>query len=286
VHPRSFDLRFVSGHLFHSLPKRVTSYRKDQVAELIIMLGGGYQAWQSTSSGRPFLSARAGDVVFWPPGVARVEENVAGESIHCIALYFNWRSPVSLPQPVSVHDRNRIITLLAERLLALKALPLPLPMSIHNSYLAGIMAEFLHLLATHEDALVNQTARYVDAHMDEPFSLRTLAKEMRLERHHFGRRFKAVTGMTPMTYVRRRKAEHAFNALLINPRRTPEEVASRIGVHNKHQVRRLLKKHYGITLRDIARHHRAAPRRRGSEPATHPEWVYAPIPAWTPHPKK
>jgi AraC family transcriptional regulator of adaptative response/methylated-DNA-[protein]-cysteine methyltransferase len=56
-------------------------------------------------------------------------------------------------------------------------------------------------------ALIERARTFIDAHLDEGVSLRTLAAETGLSLFHVQRRFKQVTGLTPKQYIAARRAE-------------------------------------------------------------------------------
>lgn len=262
---RPDSVRLLSVHHFSArLPREQAACRRcETVDELIVMLGGVYQAWPEGGRERVRFKARGGDVVYWPAGSTRVEESDPGDPMRCIAVYFHW-SRAPLRMPVQVCDRAGVVRLLANRLLALRALPAPVLASVPNHYVAAMTAEILHLLSMQVDSLVGRVAHYVETHMSRAFTLVELSREMGLQRHHFGRRFKALTGLTPMDYVRRRKADYALNSLLVSPDEGAAEIAAAIGVADRCQLSRLLKACYGVTVRDIRRGALARARPRGA----------------------
>lgn len=243
-----FDARFLNIHVFKAnSAKRLASPRGGDPSEIVVMLGGLYRAHLADGTQ---IEARPGDILWWPTGTSRVEENDPRHPTYCIALYLHWkRVPVGLPY--LIRDHSGIIRVLAERLLSLRDYPLPLPPAVANSYLATILAEFIRQASLMENSLVATTARYIEDHMPEPFTLTDLARHVGLERHHFGRKYAALTGQSPMHHVRQRRAEHALQILLLTPRRKLKEVASRVGVRDEYQLRRLLKAHFNLPIREL-----------------------------------
>jgi len=273
---RSGDIVLLSAHFFEAKTPReqAPTLRNENMDELIVMLGGIYRAWQSASDKKSQIEAHAGDVVYWPKKQSRVEASDPRDPMRCIAIYFTWTRP-TIRNRVLVHDNDGLIRILANRLLNLRTAPLPIPASASGQYVAAITAELFYLLSSHIDSLVGHVAQYVETHMSEPFNLTALAAEVGLQRHHFGRRFKALTGITPMEYVRRRKADHALNSFLADPGHRGNEIAAAVGVRNTHQLRRLLKTYYGLSVRDIrqSRMDRAARRNYSAAAiAAHP-WM-------------
>jgi|GEM_PF-1153766 len=273
------DAKLLSVHLFKGPMARVVSSRSVGDEELMIMLGGQYRARLVNAEGsNALVEARAGDVVYWPIGVARLEESVPGKPMRCIAAYLRWNN-TPFRSPVLVRDRERVITILAQRLLTLRHLPVNVPPAVPNGYLAAMLAEVMRDTLSEADMFVGRVARYVDMRLEEPFSLKELAHDIGLDRHHFGRRFKKATGLTPMEYVRRRRADHALNSFLADSRRTPKEVARKVGVRDAYQLRRLLKRYYGISYRDIKTGARSVKGWRKLDEHAGRDWWLSPITA-------
>jgi AraC-like DNA-binding protein len=267
---RNFRVQFLSIHFFKSPSRYVSTRRSGEPAEVIVMLGGVYRARIVDKDSSKLLEARSGDIVYWPTGAERVEENDPQQPIRCVALYFEWRNP---PEglPFAVRDHEGIVRILAERLLSLRDYPLPLPPAVSNAYLSAILAEYVRLVGLIEDGLVAQVARYTEEHMSEPFALKALASYVGLERHHFGRKYKTLTGQSPMQHVRRRRAEHALGLLMLRPKRSLKDVASRVGIGDEHHLRRLLRVLFGFSIRELRRMKSgSSDKRRKAHPALSP----------------
>jgi AraC-like DNA-binding protein/uncharacterized RmlC-like cupin family protein len=249
-----FQARLLTIHLFKadSARRRVTHRGADpreEPCEIVVMLSGIYRAFLGGRRDEP-IEAGPGDVLWWPMGVERIEENDPARPTQCMAIYFDWpAAPVGLPY--LVRDRSGTIRLLAERLLSLRDYPLPLPPAVGHSYLAAILAEFVRQAGLAEDSLVARVARYIEEHMFESFTLKELAAHVGLERHHFGRKYAALTGQPPMRHVRQRRAEHALSMILSMPNLNLKDAVGGCGARDAYQLRRLLKTHFGIPIRDL-----------------------------------
>jgi AraC-like DNA-binding protein len=262
-------------HFFRAETKWISSHRKGELAELIVMLSGVYIARNSSSRDAATLRATAGDIVYWPANTERTEENDPANPTECIALYFRWPgAPAGLPR--KIRDSGGIIRLLAIRLLAIKEEPVLVPVPIWRAYLGTILGEFVRLSMAKEDPLVAQVADFIEQHLAQPFTLDDLAAAVGLNRFYLGRAFKVRTGLTPMDYVKRKRVEHALGMLATDDRFSLRMVAARAGINDDAQLRRLLKRYTGInarTLVKLAREKRTEPYRwRITDPPAKPDW--------------
>ncbi len=245
------NAKLLSIHRFTSPAKAVRTRRVDERAELIVITGGVYRAFQPGQRSRePLIEARAGDVVYWPEGCERDEENDPANPTRCVAVYFRWADP--MPElPSLVHDNQQLIRMLADTLVAMKDAMPPPPPALRNGYLVGMLAEYARLSRLLVGHLEREVARYAEEHMSEPIRVGELARHFGLGKHHFGRKYKAQTGRTPMADVRRIKAEHARGMLATDTRFHLKEIAPRIGVRDEHQVSRLIKRCIGEPVREL-----------------------------------
>ncbi len=248
---RGLNATLLSIHRFTSPAKAVRSRRADERAELIVITGGVYRAFHSRRSGcEPLVEARVGDVVYWPEGGERDEVNDPADPTRCVSVYFRWADPMP-GLPSLVHDNQQLIRMLADTLLTLKDVTPPCPSEIRNGYLAAMLAEYARLSRLLAGHIEREVARYAEEHMSERIRVGDLARHFGLEKHHFGRKYKAQTGRTPMADVRRIKAEHVRGMLATDTRLHLKEIAPRIGVRDEHQVSRLIKRCIGEPVREL-----------------------------------
>lgn len=85
---------------------------------------------------------------------------------------------------------------------------------------------------------------YIDAHLDAPLSLRTLAGLAGLDHFQFGRAFRRCTGESPHRYVMRTRIEHA-KRLLANRALSVTEIAMATGFATP--------SHFALTFRRFAK---------------------------------
>ena len=203
VHPgpqvRPISARLVNVHLFTAPPQRVMSRRRHEPAELMVVIGGVYKAFYDTAERRESITAQVGQVVYWPERAERLEENDPERPMRCIGIYFKWPAPPR-DLPYVVRDRDHLMDLLAYRLLAVKTAPAhpDLAAPVSQAYLNALLAEYVHQAYLSVDSLVARVIRFTEEHIAEPFTLGALARHVGLEKHHFGRKYKTLTGHTPM----------------------------------------------------------------------------------------
>jgi len=237
--------------------------RRTAECQLIVVTGGVYVATVDTARGRERIRAEAGDVVFWPSATEDTDESEPDQPLCCINIFFLWPHPPA-DLPLAVHDTEHVIDLLTHRLLA----------AVHDpagrtalddeadAYLAAILAEFASLAKAVEDPMLARVAEYTERNIDRPIRLEELARLVRLEKNHFGRKYKALTGRTPIQDVQRRKATYAKHMLLETPSRTLANLAKYVGVRDAATLSRLLTRYTGASARDIKKAARRAAARR------------------------
>lgn len=235
--------------------RQISSRIKQSPAnQLIIVTGGVYRAKVDLPSGPRHLRAVAGNLVFWPVGVDHTDQSETGHSLRCIIIWFDWSDPPS-DLPLMIHDAGPVIDRLAERLLSITHEPYyqtELGFEF-NVYLHAILVEFVSRARLETDDLRARIIGYIEQHIHEPIRLDDLTQVASLQKHHFIRRYKQLTGLTPMEEVRKRKATYAKHVLQLNPTRPLKSVAQLVGIRHEATLCRLLSRYAGTTVRDIRR---------------------------------
>lgn len=101
--------------------------------------------------------------------------------------------------------------------------------------------------------------KYVAAHFDEPLDVPALAEAAHLSPKHFGRKFRAALGMTPMDYVRSFRLSRARDLLGASDVGAGT-IASRCGFDDAAHFSRVFKREFGLSplqyrqqMRELAR---------------------------------
>ena len=94
---------------------------------------------------------------------------------------------------------------------------------------------------------IHRVVAYIDAHLDQPLDLETLAEVAHFSAFHFHRLFRAWTGETLGDYLRRRRIETGALRLLTQPRSTVLDVALAVGFASGEAFARAFKLRFGST---------------------------------------
>jgi transcriptional regulator GlxA family with amidase domain len=112
----------------------------------------------------------------------------------------------------------------------------------------------------HINPVIHAIQDWLISHRGEAYTLESLAGQFGLSQRNLTRLFKQATGITIKQYATLVTLEHARN-LLENPDNSVESTAIQCGFHDAKHLRRLWKKHFGITpsatrLRSSGHHHK------------------------------
>lgn len=250
---RQLDIAILGVHFFTSPARRILSERRDDLPEIIVVMQGIYQAQYRQGKQTLSMIAQSGDVVVWPARAWRLETSDANQPLHCIAIYLRGAIRDDLPR--MLHDHGGLIRILAHRLMDLKGdnLGEEAIQEISLGYTNAILSEYIRLAYLQKDNLPMKVARFIEEHVSESITLPVLAKAIGLEKHHFDRRYRKLTGRTPMDEVRRRKVAHARGMLLTIPTRSLKEVCSSVGITNPKRLIHLINRYSGTRVRDLRR---------------------------------
>jgi len=219
-----------------------------------VMLAGRAELEWEDRGGRRRLIVQTGDAVFSGPSPGHWERNLDRPQVRTLWISVGWTPPAAGLAPV-VHDQRGLLRTLAFELLAvyLDDLPPSAKRRRLNAFFLAFVAEYQRLSSGHPNPLVEKLRVYVKEHMTEPCPLAEVARHFGLGERQFSRRYKAAAGRTPKTEIDRVKAEHARIALLHMPEVALKDVAKRVGLGSDRQLRRLIKRVYGVRACDLPR---------------------------------
>jgi transcriptional regulator GlxA family with amidase domain len=99
------------------------------------------------------------------------------------------------------------------------------------------------------DVAVRRAARYLRAHATEHVSMRKACRELAVNERTLVRRFRAVLGMTPLTYLQSQRVARARD-LLQRTTLPLERIVTECGYEDVSSFRKLFNRHVGMTPRE------------------------------------
>lgn len=101
-----------------------------------------------------------------------------------------------------------------------------------------------------EPLLVEQVREFIRERMDSHIDLDMLARASGLSRYYFLRKYKALTGRTPMEEVRAERVRHAHH-LIANTDLPMKDVAARSGLCDEYHLSHLIRRYLDVTPGEI-----------------------------------
>lgn len=246
------ETRFLSiGHMKARRDWQLKAHRH-QCHQMLALVGGCQYARIRGEE----ITIEAGEAILYPTDVDHAEWTERRRPHESYFVQFEW-SGYRPEMPLKVADRKgRIASLMAwlfdERDAVGKASEIA-----RAGFLDSIVGEFVRLQERPAHDMPSRVRAYIRAHLDEGLSLHQLADEAGLSKYHFLRRYKQVTGLSPMEDVRRIRMEVARDLLLTSDQPL-KAIAPRVGLANEYHLSRLLKKHLGTGAKALRRYAREA----------------------------
>ena len=70
------------------------------------------------------------------------------------------------------------------------------------------------MIGKEQQKQIHRVVEYIDEHLNESLPLEKLAKVLTYSVYHFQRTFKAMTGETPVSYIKRQRLENSAHFLI------------------------------------------------------------------------
>ncbi len=200
---------------------------------------------------------RSGDLIIIPKGVAH---SYSAHSKHPWSIYwlhFDGRlgeqfcNHVANNRVQNIGSQSPIIATF-ERLFSLRNSGYNLASFIHGCHQLQQMLSHLALLVRQQGARsgkpvdIDRAHAFMAEHLHGHLNLDTLAAHSQLSKYHFSKRFKAVTGHSPIQYFINLKMQHAC-LLLDATLQSVKQVGAALGYEDAYYFSRLFKKVIGLS---------------------------------------
>ncbi|MDZ4743436.1 MAG: AraC family transcriptional regulator [Verrucomicrobiota bacterium] len=213
--------------------------------EIIVILKGQLKV---IMHGKTFL-AKSGDLLLYHANVSHDE--FADKSNPPQTLFMGIPRSYNLSGiPPHVHDSNRRVSNLLRWIQEEQFCHNPASSAAQIAFLEAIIVELQRLSGNRENPLIEKIRSFICDRLSSDLTVDDLAQVAQLSKFAFIRKYKKVSGYTPMEEVRKIRLETA-RQLLLSQNLPLKEIAPQVGYGDEFQLSRALRKIYGTGARKL-----------------------------------
>jgi len=229
------------GHLDPDPTWAMKRHRHPLFHELIVVFRGTIHVRIADRE----ISGRGGDLLYYPKGVWHTEQSDAEDPVE--TYYIAWKGPTG-EWDYLTHDADGRIHLLIQWLFQERVSSFGATAALNASCLKTILAELTRLTELKgQGNLVRQIRTYIQDHIADPLTLDDLAEQAGTSKYHFIRKYRELSGRTPMEDLRMIRIEAARNVVMTTDLPL-KAIATRVGLCNEYYLCRLAAKYLKTTL--------------------------------------
>lgn len=212
--------------------------------------------------------ASFGDLIFCPPGTPLRRQTINPVVFHFLEFSFqddrekSFATEEVIPfGKTTIRDLNRLSSTFSYLKNAnfTNHSVKPNPFAIHLLYdlLHLVLLERYSTPPSHriDDPLIQRAVQHLEKDVGEDVTMQTLAENLGIDPSQFTRRFKALTGKTPVDYRTDLRLQQA-RKLLLETDRTLEDIAIQCGYQNGFYLSRVFSKKMNISPSSFRKTHR------------------------------
>ncbi len=234
------------GHLVPDPAWVIKNHRHPMMHELIVVFRGKIHV---RIMGRD-LTAGRGDMLYYPKGVWHEERSDRDDPVE--TYFIGWKGPTG-KWDFLLHDAAGRVHLLIQWLYQENISTFDGAAALKNAHLKSILAELSKLTAQKgQSSLVQEIRTYIQDHLRDPLTLNDLAEQAGMSKYHFIRKFRQLSGRTPMTDLRIIRIEAARN-LIMTTDLPLKAIAVRVGLCDEYYLCRLSKQYFKTSLGSFRR---------------------------------
>jgi AraC-like DNA-binding protein len=208
--------------------------------EIIVILGGEMRV---SIAGKD-LNARTGDILFYKENSAHREQSDSGSPVE--SIYFAWKED-ALQLPPLIHDTKGRIRSMARWMYEESEPGSPQGKIIQEKLLDAILSEHKRISENREpDKLEIKIREFIRDNIKERLKLNDLADCAGMSKYHFLRKYKMLSGRTPMEEMRNIRIETA-KELILTTDLPMKSVAAETGFNDEYQLCRSFRRYLNLT---------------------------------------
>lgn len=215
--------------------------------ELIVVVAGH----EDVSIHGQTIRASAGDVLLFPPGGAHEERSSASDPLQSYFIGFYWPDDLS-DCPLQSTDPDGRLRQLCAWIMDLRNATHRDAVNARDAFLRAVVQEFIRIAHHTEHTLATAMRQYVLQNIARPLTVAQLAKHAGMSKFHFIRRYRQLTGRSPMADVRMIRVQQARD-LILSSGQPIKAVAPLVGLGSELALYRLFRRYLHITPGQLRR---------------------------------
>ena len=215
--------------------------------EMVVVTGGCEDVVVSGNR----IRAEEGDVLLFKPGVDHEEWSAGHDPLQTYYLSFRWRVNAS-DWPLRSVDEDGRLRLLCMWLYAGRDASAPETQAVSEAFFQALVREFVRLQGRREDPLVISMRQFIRQNIGAALTVDMLARHAGISKFHFIRRYRRLTGRTPMEEVRMIRVGHARD-LILTSNLPVKAVAPMSGLGDEISLYRVFRRYLNITPGQLRR---------------------------------
>ncbi|MDD5688280.1 MAG: helix-turn-helix domain-containing protein [Elusimicrobia bacterium] len=188
------------------------------------------------------ICAKAGDILFYHAGVFHKERFIRGNEIICIS----WEEQGKIKFPILMHDASGKIRFLAKWLWEQDKSNYSRKVLLQEKTFEIIKIELARICESGErHFFVSNLKSFMAQDLNKSMTLKNMANYVCLSEDHLLKKYKKLTGHTPMEDLRIIRLETA-KSMVLHTRLPLKAIAYKVGFHNVYLFSRLFKKYFKL----------------------------------------
>jgi transcriptional regulator GlxA family with amidase domain len=197
------------------------------------------------------IVVREGEVIFYKAFVSHKEWSDPDDPAESLFLGF-YQKDSDEQLPLHTHDSSGRIRQLLNWFYQDRDAVLSDRNHLNALMLDLVLIEFQRTLNHPQHQLVYMIREYMRQHIEESLDLQSLADQSGVSKYHLVRRYKILTGRTPMEDLRWMRIEHARN-LILTSNLPLKVIAEKAGLADEYHLSHLFRRYLGFPPGELRR---------------------------------
>ncbi len=241
---RAMACEFLSGGEVVPNPTWHMPLHSHQVHELIVVLSGR----MLLETAEQAVQAGPGDLLFYRAGHAHKETSDPREPVNTFFISFKATQAMVGDFALHLRDADTRIRQMVGWLVRDSRAGVP-AVQLHP-LLGAVLTEVRRLQASPPDPWLEDLRRHMQQNLARPVYLDDLARHVRMSKFGLVRKFKRLSGRTPMLELQLMRLNQA-RAMMLASGLPVKAIAPAVGLNDEYQLSKLFRRHFGLSPREL-----------------------------------